>query len=65
MPTYHLYGLRNGSPVDSADVDAESEDEAVRLAQERFDCDTVEIWSDDRRLRTAGGRSNVRLDIVT
>jgi hypothetical protein len=54
MPTYHLYCLRRGILVDTVDVDAETDEQAVAIARARVNCDTVEIWGDDRRLQTVG-----------
>jgi hypothetical protein len=40
--------------VDTVDVDAETDEQAVAIARARVNCDTVEIWGDDRRLQTVG-----------
>ena len=54
MPTYQLFCLRRGMLVDSIDVDAETDEQAVWIARARVNCDTVEIWGGDRCLRTVG-----------
>ena len=63
MPTYHLSCLRRGMLVDTVEVDAETDEQAFAIARARVNCDTVEIWGGDRRLRTFA-RHAERLDPV-
>jgi len=48
---YHLYYLRGGMLVGSADIEAASDDEAARIAREQSDGEVVEVWNDHERVR--------------
>jgi len=50
MASYHLYFLRRGMLIGSGEIEAADDAAAAELARSQSDGDSVEIWSDDRRL---------------
>jgi hypothetical protein len=64
MPSYHLSCLRQGRRVGTVDVEAENDEEAIRLARARVDCDTVEVRSSDRGRLSSGPARWASLDPV-
>jgi hypothetical protein len=57
MATYHLYHLDSGQLVGSEDIEAASDNEAARIAEDKGRGDIVEVWNSDSRVRIvrAGG----------
>ena len=51
MATYHLYHLDSGQLVGSEDIEAASDNEAARIAEDRGRGDLVEVWNSDSRVR--------------
>jgi len=51
MANYHLYFLKGGQLVGSEDVEAASDNEAARIAEERGRGDIVEVWNRESRVR--------------
>ena len=51
MATYHLYYLRAGQLVGSEDVEAASDNEAARIAEDKGRGDIVEVWNTESRVR--------------
>lgn len=59
MANYHLYYLRGGQLIGSEDVEAASDNEAARLAEDQGRGDIVEVWNTESRVRivrTGGAR---------
>jgi hypothetical protein len=59
MATYHLYYLRAGQLIGSEDIEAASDNEAARLAEDVGRGDIVEVWNTESRVRivrTGGAR---------
>lgn len=59
MAIYHLYYLRGGQLVGSEDIEAASDNEAARIAEDQGRGDIVEVWSSESRVRivrTGGAR---------
>lgn len=59
MAIYHLYYLRGGQLVGSEDIEAASDNEAARIAEDKGHGDIVEVWDSDSRVRivrTGGAR---------
>jgi hypothetical protein len=60
MAIYHLYYLRGGLLVGSEDIEAASDNEAARIAEDKGRGDIVEIWNTESRVRivrTGGARA--------
>lgn len=51
MAIYHLYYLRGGQLVGSEDVEAASDNEAARIAEDKGRGDIVEVWNTESRVR--------------
>jgi hypothetical protein len=51
MATYHLYYLKSGQLIGSEDVEAASDNEAARIAEDRGRGDIVEVWNTESRVR--------------
>jgi hypothetical protein len=51
MADYHLYFLRDNALVGSEHIQAESDDDAVRIARQRGSGDIVEVWNAQARVR--------------
>jgi hypothetical protein len=51
MADYHLYFLRGNALVGSDHIQAESDDDAVRVARQRGSGDVVEVWNAEARVR--------------
>ena len=51
MADYHLYFLRGNALVGSDHIQAESDDDAVRIARQRGSGDVVEVWNAKARVR--------------
>ena len=59
MAIYHLYYLKGGLLIGSEDIEAASDHEAARLAEDRGRGDIVEVWNTESRVRivrTGGAR---------
>jgi hypothetical protein len=59
MATYHLYYLRGGQLVGSEDIEAATDNDAARIAEDQGRGDIVEVWSSESRVRivrTGGAR---------
>jgi hypothetical protein len=59
MATYHLYFLKGGQLIGSEDVEAASDNEAARIAEDQGRGDIVEVWNTESRVRivrTGGAR---------
>jgi hypothetical protein len=62
MATYHLYYLRAGQLIGSEDIEAASDNEAARLAEDMGRGDIVEVWNTESRVRivrTGGARLEI------
>ena len=51
MATYHLYYLKSGQLIGSEDVEAASDNEAARIAEDKGRGDIVEVWNTESRVR--------------
>jgi hypothetical protein len=51
MANYHLYYLKGGLLVGSEDIEAASDSEAARIAEDQGRGDIVEVWNSERRVR--------------
>src|ERR1044072_1783056 len=51
MANYHLYFLKGGMLVGSEDIEAASDNEAARIAEDKGRGDIVEVWNSDSRVR--------------
>ena len=51
MANYHLYFLKGGLLVGSEDIEAASDNEAARIAEDKGRGDIVEVWDSDSRVR--------------
>jgi hypothetical protein len=51
MANYHLYFLKGGMLIGSEDIEATSDNEAARIAEERGRGEIVEVWDSDSRVR--------------
>ena len=51
MAIYHLYFLRGGQLIGSEDVEAASDNEAARIAEDKGRGDIVEVWNTESRVR--------------
>lgn len=51
MARYTLYDLDGFRLIESGEVEADADDEAVRIARERGTGDHVEIWEGPRKVR--------------
>jgi hypothetical protein len=51
MANYHLYFLKGGLLVGSEDVEASSDNEAARIAEDKGRGDIVEVWNSESRVR--------------
>jgi hypothetical protein len=62
MAIYHLYYLKGGQLVGSEDVEAASDNEAARIAEDRGRGDLVEVWNRQSRVRivATGGAQDYR-----
>jgi hypothetical protein len=49
---YQVYNLDHLKLLKAGEIEADSEDEAVRIAREHGTGDHVEVWMDGRRVRT-------------
>jgi hypothetical protein len=59
MANYHLYFLTGGQLVGSEDIEAASDNEAARIAEDKGRGDLVEVWNAHSRVRivrTGGAR---------
>jgi hypothetical protein len=59
MANYHLYYLKGGLLIGSEDIEAASDNEAARIAEDKGRGDIVEVWDSDSRVRivkTGGAR---------
>ena len=51
MAQYHLYYLRQGMLVGSADIEARDDNDAARIARDAGQGHVVEVWNDHERVR--------------
>jgi hypothetical protein len=51
MANYHLYFLKSGLLVGSEDIEAASDNEAARIAEDKGRGDIVEVWNTKSRVR--------------
>ena len=51
MAIYHLYYLKSGQLIGSEDVEAASDNEAARIAEDKGRGDIVEVWNSESRVR--------------
>ena len=51
MATYHLYYLAGGQLIGSEDIEAASDNEAARIAEDKGRGDLVEVWNSESRVR--------------
>ncbi len=51
MADYHLYFLEGGLLVGREDIEAASDNEAARIAEDKGRGDIVEVWNTDSRVR--------------
>jgi hypothetical protein len=51
MATYHLYYLHGGQLVGSEDIEAASDNEAARIAEDQGRGELVEVWNSESRVR--------------
>jgi hypothetical protein len=52
MARYQVYNLDRSELVKAGEIEADSDDEAVRIAREHGTGDHVEVWKAGHRLRT-------------
>jgi len=51
MAIYHLYYLAGGQLIGSEDIEAASDNEAARIAEDKGRGDIVEVWNTESRVR--------------
>jgi len=51
MARYHLYFLRDNQVIGSDSIEAEDDDEAIRLARDHEEGHAVEVWNAHSRIR--------------
>jgi hypothetical protein len=51
MGRYHLYFLRDSQVIGSDSIDAQDDDEAIRLARDHGEGNAVEVWNAHSRIR--------------
>jgi hypothetical protein len=63
MANYHLYYLSGGQLIGSEDIEAASDNEAARIAEDQGRGDIVEVWNAESRVRIVrtGGAQVERL----
>lgn len=55
LTQYKLFFLRYGRLIGGSTIDAPNDEEAIRLAADRANTETVEIWQENRRVQVVSG----------